>query len=131
MNLKSFVKSFFVLLLIGSLFTACDNKNDTKVEKDMEKMGDAIKKESEELKMEIKKTQDKIDARLEELDAQMEEASDEAKADIEQRMAKLKTQREKLDQQLENFGDRVENDWDGFKSAVNDAINEIQVELEN
>ena len=42
-----------------------------------------------------------------------------------------KAKQEKLNSQLENFGEKMKSDWKGFKSDVNESINEVQVEIEN
>ncbi len=96
----------------------------------LDKAGEQLRLERDELSAKLNKAVEKIDLEIEETDAKMGKFAKEEKARWKVRRAKLEEQRVKLKQNLTELQQDTKREWNEFKARVNKAIEEIDKDLQ-
>ncbi len=130
------INSLNILLLLAlclSFSTACEQTNSTvrnevrlENEKANEKIKEDWKAEQEALTVEIKKTQQKIENRIQALHNDLTTAKDNTKTEIQEQIKTLAKRKELLEADLEKIENRVADNWEAFRSLVNEHLEEAQ-----
>ena len=124
---------FFLLLFasLSLLFVASCGKDPSaeKAKKEMREasdaMGDVMKKERDELKVEISDAQQQIDRRLDQMRSDLKSAKQETKANLQKDIDRLEMKRKQLAEDLEQLEAKADTEWDQFKANVRQTIQDI------
>jgi len=123
-----------LVLCTGLLACSDDNDEAKEAQKDMKEVGasvqDAIEKEAELLRSDVKQASARIDRKISNLQDDMEDASDQTQQRMQQQIDKLEQQQKKLQARLEEIGSNLDNSWQTFKSDVEQSLEELNRELE-
>lgn len=129
--MKNLMVSLFFFAFLSLLFAASCGKDPSaeKAKKEMKEasdaMNDVMKKERDDLRMEIDDAQRKIDRRLDELKAELKSAKNEAKVNLQKDIDRLEMNRKQLADDLQQLEAKADTEWDQFKDNVRQTIKDI------
>jgi hypothetical protein len=80
----------------------------------------------EQFEQDIEAAEDRLDKRIENLEEKSENATGDLKEKYDSQIENLKAKKENLDNKMKEFSNVTEDNWEAFKTDVNETWNDIE-----